>query len=47
MTDNKIESYSHLLTLLTSHTTVQSTATSEIELRGDITQFFALRLFRR
>jgi hypothetical protein len=26
-------------TLLTSHTTVQSTATSEIELRGDITQF--------
>jgi hypothetical protein len=35
---NKIESYSHLLYLL-SHTTVQSTATSEIELRGDITQF--------
>jgi hypothetical protein len=38
ITSNKIESYSHLLYLL-SHTTVQSTATSEIELRGDITQF--------
>jgi hypothetical protein len=40
--DNFYTKSNHIViffTLLTSHTTVQSTATSEIELRGDITVF--------
>jgi hypothetical protein len=39
MTSNKKSNHIVIFTLLNSHTTVQSTATSEIELRGDITQF--------